>query len=123
MDKIKFNLYLFNIIIIIIYLAYITIFFGIVVIDEKYIRKFSILFQLVICIFLIWRFSPFKQVHVLTKIDTAIIFYCATFLLMNVVAIEVYVSFLQGKIIGNQVNTIKNTVDTTAKHILPIVKN
>ena len=113
MDKIQYKLLLFNISIALIYVAYIFTFFGIAIINQTYIRKFSIIFQLVICIFLIYRFYPSKEIAVITKLDKSIIFYCATFLLMNVVATEVYITFLQGTIIGNEVNNVKNKIDTT----------
>ena len=116
MDKIQYNLFLFNIGIGLIYVAYIFTFFGIVIINETYIRKFSIIFQLVVCIFLIYRFYPTKEIKVITKLDKSIIFYCATFLLMNVVSTEIYINFLQNTLIGNEINIIKNKKDTTIKN-------
>ena len=84
------NHFFFTISIILIHVAYLAVFFGIIYIDESYIRIFSTIIQFIVCIFLIIRFSPFRKVYEITKLDVSIIFYCATFLLMNVVFVEIY---------------------------------
>jgi len=89
------SLLLFSGTVLFLHIGYIAIFFGVVLLDEGYLRRMSTLVQLGVCLFLIWRFFPLRRVDVLTKLDRSIIFYCATFLLMNVVAIEVYNSFIQ----------------------------
>jgi 4-amino-4-deoxy-L-arabinose transferase-like glycosyltransferase len=76
--------------ILLIHIAYFAVFFGILYIDESYIRNFSTIIQFGVCVFLIIRFFPWRKSHEVTKLDVSIIFYCATFLLMNVVFIEVY---------------------------------
>jgi hypothetical protein len=86
--------YLFSLIIILIHLAYLGIFFGIVFIDETYLQKLSIFVQFGVCLFLIYRFSPFTEHFVITRLDRSIIFYCANFLLLNVVIIEAYNTFM-----------------------------
>jgi hypothetical protein len=90
MNNSEFNQYLFNGSIILIHIAYLATFFGIIYINDSYIRIFSTFIQFVVCMFLIIRFFPLKKSHEVTKLDVSIIFYCATFLLMNVVFIEVY---------------------------------
>ena len=89
------SLLLFSGTVIFIHLAYIAIFLGVIILDEAYLRKLSAIVQLGVCLFLIWRFSPLRHVDVLTKLDRSIIFYCATFLLLNVVSIEVYKTVIQ----------------------------
>lgn len=86
--------HIFSSIILFLHLAYLGIFFGIVILDESYLRGLSTLVQFGVCLFLIYRFFPLRQVDVLTKFDRTVIFYCATFLLLNVVLIEVYKSFV-----------------------------
>jgi len=81
---------LFTISILLIHVAYVAVFFGILYIDPRYIQNFSTLIQLVVCLFLIYRFSPLRKSHDLTQLDVSIIFYCATFLLLNVVLVELY---------------------------------
>ena len=87
------HVYWFSGTIIFIHLAYLAIFFGVVLIDETYLRNLSTLVQLGVCLFLIYRFFPLKEVNVLTRLDRSIIFYCATFLLLNVVLVEIHNSF------------------------------
>jgi hypothetical protein len=94
MEQIDHKLYFFRGTVILIHLAYVALFFGILYIDEKYIRNLSILVQFGVCLFLIYRFSPLRKITEITKLDRSIIFYCATFLLLNVVAIQIYNSFV-----------------------------
>ena len=84
----------FNISIMAIHLAYVAIYFGILFIDQIYLRNLSTLIQLGVCLFLIVRFSPWRKVDIFTPFDRTVIFYCATFLLLNVVAIEAYHAFV-----------------------------
>jgi len=84
------KLLVFTTSVIFLHIGYLAIFFGIVLIDETYLRALSTIIQLVVCIFLIIRFSPLLKNHDITKFDASIIFYCATFLLLNVVLVEVY---------------------------------
>lgn len=86
--------HLFSAVITLLHLAYLGIFFGIVILDESYLKGLSTLVQLGVCLFLIYRFFPLRPVDVLTKFDRTVIFYCATFLLLNVVLIEVYQTFV-----------------------------
>jgi len=99
---------LFSISIFFIHAVYLAIFFGIVIFDEKYIRIFSTLIQLWVCIFLIIRFFPYYKTHILTSLDVNIIFYCATFLLLNVVVTEVYDTFFKGTLLDVYISEIKN---------------
>jgi hypothetical protein len=106
-----YNVYLFNGIVALVYIGYIAVFAGIVTIDKTYIRNFSILIQLGVCLFLIYRFFPYYKTHVLTRLDVSIIYYCATFMLLNVVITEAYVAFLQGTIVSKYIdNAINDTV-------------
>jgi len=93
MNDIELKLSLFNSSIIFIHFTYLAVFFGILYINQTYIRYFSTFIQLVVSIFLIVRFFPWRKTHEITKLDVSIIFYCATFLLMNVVLVEIYNMF------------------------------
>lgn len=90
MNDIDFKLSLFNSSIVFIHIAYLAVFFGILYINQTYIRYFSTFIQLVVAIFLIVRFFPWRKTHEITKLDVSIIFYCATFLFMNVVLVEIF---------------------------------
>lgn len=88
------KLYAFQGTVLLIHLAYLAIFWGIVLVNETYLRNFSTLIQLLVCLFLSYKSFPYRKIEPFTKFDHSIIFYCATFLLMNVVVVEVYKSFL-----------------------------
>jgi len=92
-------------------MAYLATFLGITYINQTYVRYFSIFVQLTVALFLMVRFSPFKKTYEITKLDVSIIFYCATFLLMNVIVTEIYETVRQLKL----VQTIeKNVLHQTA---------
>lgn len=90
------NVYLFSGVIVLIHIMYLTTFFGIIAINKNYIHNFSTIVQLGVCLFLTYRFFPYKTKYVITPLDVSLIFYCATFLLLNVVSIEIYSIFLKG---------------------------
>ena len=101
----EYKLFLFNTAVILIHVVYLAVFYGIITLDQTYIRNFSTLIQLGVCLFLTFRFFPYRKTEInLTTFDVSIIFYCATFLLLNVVATEVYVAFFQGTFIGKYIN-------------------
>jgi len=105
MNNTEFNHLLFTGSIIFIHIAYLAVFLGILYIDESYIRAFSTCIQFGVCMFLIVRFFPLRKSHEVTQLDVSIIFYCATFLLMNVVFIEVY-SILPRNIVSDTIYKI-----------------
>ena len=88
------GLYIFSGTVLFLHLAYLAIFFGVVLLDIAYLRKLSTFVQLGVCLFLIWRFSPLRTMREITHLDRSIIFYCATFLFMNVTAVEAYKTFV-----------------------------
>ena len=90
------TLQLFSLSILFIHVGYLAAFVGLAAyFNETYVYYFSMFIQFIVCIFLMVRFSPFKTTYEITKLDVRIIFYCATFLLMNVVATEIYNIFLK----------------------------
>lgn len=88
-NNIEFHNTIFTTIILILHVIYFAFFLGIRYINEKYIRFLSTFIQFGVCIFLIIRFFPLYKIREITKLDVSIIFYCATFLLMNVVLVEI----------------------------------
>ncbi len=66
----------------ILYLCYFLVFFGLYYIDPTYIHIITVAIHLFICIFLIWRFHPFRE-HRLHPFDGQLIFACAFILLTN----------------------------------------
>ena len=107
----EYKLFVFNAAVILIHVAYLAVFYGIIALDQAYIRNFSTLIQLGVCLFLTYRFFPYRKTEItLTAFDVSIIFYCATFLLLNVVATEVYVAFFQGSFLGPYINRAASIV-------------
>jgi hypothetical protein len=94
MDHVDLKLRIFTMSVIFVHIAYVAIFFGILYIDQRFIKNFSTIIQLVVCLFLIIRFWPLHKKHEITKLDVSIIFYCATFLLLNVVSVEIHNNIL-----------------------------
>jgi len=69
-------------------IAYGLIFIGVIYINSEYLYAFKTVMQLIVCIFLIYRFHPYRK-HILQKYDAQIIFSSAMFLLVNISAVAV----------------------------------
>jgi len=85
------------------YLGYISIFFGVYRFDPKYLRLLSTFMHLFICLFLIWRFHPFRE-HTLRPNDGQIIFGSALLILTNVITTELGLSHDTTKTISKVAN-------------------
>lgn len=68
--------------------AYGLIFIGVIYINPEHLYMFKTMMQVLVCIFLIYRFHPYRT-HVLQKYDAKIIFSSAMFLLVNISAVAV----------------------------------
>ena len=80
LDKIKMPIY--YLLIGTLYVLYFVLFIGIFYVDAKYIQLINNCLQLLVCLFLIYRFFPLRR-HELHKYDSDIIFSCAVLLLIN----------------------------------------
>jgi len=69
-------------------IAYGLVFMGVIYINSEYLYMFKTMMQVLVCIFLIYRFHPYRN-HVLQKYDANIIFSSAIFLLVNISAVAV----------------------------------
>jgi len=69
-------------------ISYGLIFIGVIYITPEYLYLFKTMMQVLVCIFLIYRFHPYRN-HVLQKYDAKIIFSSAMFLLVNISAVAV----------------------------------
>ena len=69
-------------------IAYGLIFMGVIYINSEYLYMFKTMMQVLVCIFLIYRFHPYRN-HALQKYDAKIIFSSAIFLLVNISAVAV----------------------------------
>ena len=63
-------------------ISYFLLFFGVLSISPNYIRYFSNFIQILICIFLIVRFHPFRE-HYYLKNDATLLFGRALLMLQN----------------------------------------
>lgn len=69
-------------------IAYGLIFMGVIYINSEYLYMFKTMMQVLVCVFLIYRFHPYRT-HILQKYDAKIIFSSAIFLLVNISAVAV----------------------------------
>jgi len=77
------------------HLLYFLVFFGVVYINQTYIKYLSILIQAFIGGFLILRFHPFRT-HAVSKFDAMVIFSSASFLMTNLLTTELLSPYLPG---------------------------
>lgn len=96
---------IYKIVMAIIHIVYILLFLGIVSINFKYLRFFSIVIQIMVCIFLIVRFHPFRE-HYYIKNDATILFGSAIFMLENLGLTEIAIYY--GHKLENEVSFIGN---------------
>ena len=72
---------LVNIIIVISYLLIIASFLGLSKTAPQYLNSIEYYFRIYICLFLIWRFNPFRQITTFTNLDRKIVFSAGLFIL------------------------------------------
>jgi hypothetical protein len=75
-----------------IHVLYILALIGVLSFNSVYLRLFNGFVQLFICVFLMFRFHPFRK-HELKEYDSKIIFSSAAFLLFNLGVVEFITSF------------------------------
>jgi len=98
-----------------VHILYIGVFLGVLYIDEKYIRYLSTMIQTFVAIFLCVRFQPFNHEYIITDFDKQIIFYLATFLLLNVVITEIYSSFIRNETTDKIIYSFRDVVSNIKK--------
>ena len=84
--------YIYNYLMFIIHILYVLLFFGVLSVNFKYLRYFSIFIQLLVSSFLIIRFHPFRE-HYYTKNDATIIFGSAVLILENLGITELAIKY------------------------------
>ena len=118
--KVRTPLFMFSVVLV--HILYLAIFFGIALINETYIRYLSTMIQTFVAIFLTIRFNPYNSDYRITDFDKQVIFYSATFLLLNVVATEVYVSFIQNGPIDPLIKLVKSSMNYLLKPEIGVPK-
>lgn len=71
------------------HVIYVFVFAGIITFNSLFLKTFNILFQTFICVFLLFRFHPYRH-HKLREYDADIIFGSAGFLLFNMILVEFF---------------------------------
>jgi len=77
-------------------IGYLILFMGfnVILVNQNYLRTFNTIIQLLVCLFIMLRFNPRRNIHILKDNDKHIIFGSAVFLFVNLGVIE----FLNRKI-------------------------
>lgn len=96
-------------------IAYGLIFIGVIYINPEYLYNFKTIMQLIVCIFLIYRFHPYRK-HVLQEYDARIIFSSAMFLLVNIGAVAI-----ANKII-TPINDVINLTDVPLDEVIHVTE-
>jgi len=81
-----------------IYVTYFSLYIGVTFINPTYVDILSKAIRLVLSVFLIIRFNPFKKQHVLRDFDEKLIFTSAVLLLTDVGITQYITSFVKRKV-------------------------
>jgi hypothetical protein len=87
----------FNIFIILSYALIFISFFGLSDSAPKYLESVDYYVRIYICLFLIWRFNPFRKVYKFTDLDRKIAFSAGLFILTTT-ALNQYLIDLKNKV-------------------------
>lgn len=96
------------------YLLYFALFFGIFYVNPSYIRILTGIIHVIVCLFLLIRFHPFRK-HELKEFDSKVIFASAIILFTNGTLFDALLHYLKN-IVGssvaiiNNINNINNTI-------------
>jgi hypothetical protein len=108
-----FGHYYFHMIVLM-HVIYIFVFIGIIAINSIFLKTFNILIQSFVCVFLMFRFHPFRK-HRLREYDANIIFGSAGFLLFNMIFVEFFSVY---KFPNSSQTQSNNTTDKPANKLL-----
>jgi hypothetical protein len=101
----------FNFVIIILYLLVISSFLGIFDNANDYFKDVDYYFKIYICLFLIWRFNPFRNVDTFTHLDRKIAFN-AGILIFTTTVLQSYIPYITNTVNKNKyVNYIKTEIN------------
>ena len=92
-----FQEWVFDLVIIISYLLILISFFGISTLAPKYINDLDYYIRIYICLFLLWRFNPFRKIKKFTELDRKIVF-TAGFFILTTTALNEYLDDVKKRI-------------------------
>ena len=90
-NALTFSTYIIGMVLI--HLFYFLAFFGIFYVNPEYSRRLTLFVEVIICLFLMIRFNPFREPK-LSGFDTKIIFSSAIFLLTNIGVMGLFFSYI-----------------------------
>lgn len=94
--KIPYRLYLFSLICI--HFVYGMVFLGILSTVPKYVYLWNIAVQVGLCLFLMYRYHPFRTSYAFEPIDAKLVFGSALLLLVNVISLPLLFRTLSQRI-------------------------
>jgi hypothetical protein len=89
-DKVGVSSYVLLVVFNIVYFGALV---GVVLINSAYINVFNIIVHSILCLFLMYRFSPMQKNIVIKDYDQVLIFSSAFFLLLNLGIVELITAF------------------------------
>ena len=95
-----------------IYVVYGLVFFGILSTVPHYVYIWNGFVQLGLCLFLMYRFHPFRKQYTMSIYDVKMIFGASTLLLLNTITLPVALS--------NILNKIQSNSQQIAQQIVPL---
>jgi hypothetical protein len=102
---------IFDVTIIIVYLLIFISFFGIYTNAYTYLTDLNFYLRIYVCLFLIWRFNPFRKIDIFTNLDRKIAFNAGIVILTTSV-LNKYIDTVKQKIGDNSnINNIKGYID------------
>lgn len=78
----------------IIHVIYGLVFLGIVLSVPSYIYALNMFVQILLCLFLMFRYRPFRNNYTFKRADANLIFGASTLLLFNIVSLPILYSFI-----------------------------
>ena len=93
-----------------IYVVYGLVFVGILSTVPHYVYIWNGFVQLGLCLFLMFRFHPFRKHYTMTIYDVKMIFGASTLLLLNTVTLPVALSKILNKIQSNSQHIVRRVV-------------
>jgi hypothetical protein len=101
----------FDGVIILIYILIVISFFGLFTKASTYLNDANFYLRVYICLFLIWRFNPFRSIDVFTNLDRKIAFNAGIFILTTTI-LNKYIDEIKERLNDNSfVNIIRTNVD------------
>ena len=94
--KLPYRFYFFSLIVF--HLVYGMVFLGVLSAVPQYVYVWNVLVQVALCVFLMYRYHPFRTQYTFEPLDAKLIFGSAMLLLVNVVSLPVLYNHLRTRL-------------------------